>query len=638
MELVDLFGIFAKPSGKRAVVENSRLHRTRRVAHYTLMFLRRNRRTVDGQTYEYWTLVRTVRTAKGPRQEVVASLGKTPGLDHGSRHGWENLADMLEGRAPAPKQGELGRPLSPEPQPQWAQVDLRGVSVERVRDFGQIYLALSLWRRLGLHKLLQEILEPGREEVPWELTACILTIARFCGQKSELEVAERWYADSALEDLLGVAFPQINESRLYRGLDVLHEHKDKLCQHLHERYQSWFGIDFEFLLYDVTSTYFEGQALGNEKAARGYSRDQRPDCKQVNIGLVVTPEGLPVGYEIFAGNTADVTTVEEMVELMEEKYGKPKRIWVLDRGMVSEENIDFLRERGARYIVGTPKSQLKRFEAQLLEAKNWTEVQDGVEVKLVVHPDDQGKEQYVLCRSRARREKEAAMIELARKRLRTQLDKTHATLQGRPSKDAGKIERRIGRWLGRFPAAERLIEVTVERDEQQRACGLKITERADRTEWASHAHGAYLLRTNCVEKDPAQLWRWYMQLTQAEDAFRISKSDLKLRPVFHQKTERVEAHILVCFLSLALWRTLEQWMRGKHLGNCARQLVKEVATVRSMDVVLPIREESSAEPRPLRLRVVARPDRPVAELLVRLGLDLPTAPKMMQNVVEKNGG
>ncbi len=603
------------------------------------MFLRRNRRTVDGQTYDYWTLVRTVRTAKGPRQETIASLGKTPGLDERNRHCWEEVADLLEGRCPRPRQGELGQAFSEEEQqPQWAEVDLRGVSVERVRDFGQIYLALSLWRRLGLHQVLQEVIEPGHEDVNWELTACILTIARFCDQKSELEVAQRWYGDSALQDLLGVGFGQVNPSRLYRGLDVLHEHKDRLCKHLHERYQSWFGIEFEFLLYDVTSTYFEGQALNNEKAARGYSRDQRPNCKQVNIGLVVTPEGLPVGYEVFAGNRADVTTVEDMVELMETKYGKPKRIWVLDRGMVSQDNIDFLRERQARYIVGTPKSQLKKFEARLLEDKDWTEVQAGVEVKLVAHPDGKGSEQYVLCRSSARRQKEAAMIELARQRLRKQLDKTHTALQRRPTQDAGKVERRIGRWLGRFPSAERLIEVSVERDEQQRACGLKITERAQRTQWAAHAHGAYLLRTNCLERDPAQLWRWYMQLTQAEDAFRISKSDLNLRPVFHQKTERVESHILVCFLSLALWRTLEQWMRGKHLGNCARQLVKEVATVRSMDVVLPIRDPSSNETRQVRLRVVARPDRPVAELLVRLGVELPGGPKLVQNVVEKNRG
>jgi len=601
------------------------------------MFLRRNRRTLNGECYEYWTLVKTVRTVKGPRQEIVATLGKEPGLESRSRHGWEQIADLLEGRTPVPVQGELGREISSMPQPQWAQVDLSGVRVERVREFGQVYLGLSLWRRLGLHTLLKEIIEPGQEEVPWELTACILSLARFCGQRSELEVAERWYADSVLEDLLGVSWSQVNDARLYRGLDVLLAHKDRLCTQLLEKYRDWFGVQFEFLLYDVTSTYFEGQALGNEKAARGYSRDHRPDCKQVNIGLVVTPEGLPMGYEIFAGNTADVTTVEEMVELMEKKYGQPQRIWVMDRGMVSEDNIEFLRERQARYIVGTPKSQLKAFEAALLEKENWAEVQDGVEVKLVVHPDGGTEEQYVLCRSSARRQKEAAMIELARKRLRAQLDKTHASLQKRPARDAGQIERRIGRWLGRFPAAERLLSVVVERNAEGQATGLKITEHAERSAWAEHAHGAYLLRTNCMEKDPAKLWRWYMQLSQAEDAFRISKSDLSLRPVFHHKTERVEAHILVCFLSLALWRTLEMWMRGKGLGTCSRQLLKEVATVRSLDVVLPVKQSESQETRELRLRVVARPDRPVAELLVRLGLELPSAPKLVQNVVEKKG-
>jgi len=601
------------------------------------MFLRRNRRTINGESYDYWTLVKTVRTAKGPRQETVATLGKEPGLENGARHGWEQVVDLLEGRTPSPVQGELGQGLTGAAQPQWAQVDLSGVRVERVREFGQVYLGLSLWRRLGLHTLLRQLIGAGQEEVPWDLTACILSLARFCGQRSELEVAERWYAESVLEDLLGVPLSQVNEARLYRGLDVLHEHKERLCKHLVEKYRDWFGVQFEFLLYDVTSTYFEGQALRNEKAARGYSRDHRPDCKQVNIGLVVTPEGLPIGYEMFAGNTADVTTVEDMVEMMEERYGQPQRIWVMDRGMISEDNIEFLRERQARYIVGTPKSQLKAFAGQLLEKENWAEVQAGVEVKLVAHPDGGSDEQYVLCRSSARRQKEVAMIELARKRLRAQLDKTHRSLQKRAARDAGLIERRIGRWLGRFPSAERLLSVVAQPFAKNQATGLTITEHAQRSAWAEHAHGAYLLRTNCTEKDPAKLWRWYMQLSQAEDAFRISKSDLSLRPVFHQKTQRVEAHILVCFLSLALWRTLEMWMRGKGLGNCCRQLLKEVARVRSLDVVLPVKQSHSQDRHELRLRVVARPERPVAELLVRLGLELPSVPKLVRNVVEKTG-
>ncbi len=272
------------------------------------MFLRRNRRIRNGETYEYWSLMRTIRTAKGPRHELVANLGKAPGLDPDTRHGWEHIADLLDGCPPRSAQGELGQPMpSAPPPPRWTQIEVNALRVERVRDFGEVFLALALWRRLGLHTVLREILGAGRESVPWEWVACILTIARFCGNKSELEVAERWYADSALEDLLGVPFQAIHHTRLYRGLDKLHEHKDRLCQHLLKRYESWFGVEFEFLLYDVTSTYFEGKAEANTKAARGYSRDQRPDCKQVNIGLVCTPEGLPIGYEVFAGNCRKIS-------------------------------------------------------------------------------------------------------------------------------------------------------------------------------------------------------------------------------------------------------------------------------------------------------------------------------------------
>lgn len=603
------------------------------------MFLRRNRRVVDGQSYEYWSLVETYRTAKGPRQRVVAQLGKRPGLEAAHLRQWADLDRLLEGAPVGPTQLSLPDPeIAPaEPEPIWAEVNLAGLRVERVREFGPVYLGLSLWRRLGLHTLLRSVLPAGQEDVPWDLTACILTLARFCGQKSELHVAESWYAQSALDDLLEVTSLQVNESRLYRGLDAILPHKDALCAHLQRRYESLFGVRFEFLLYDVTSTYFEGKAEGNEKAARGYSRDQRPDCKQVNIGLVVTPEGLPVGYEVFAGNRADVTTVEEMVRLMEEKYGRAERIWVMDRGMVSEDNIDFLRGRGARYLVGTPKRQLRQFEAQLLEEKDWSEVQPGVEVKLIRHPDQEGGELYVLCKSAARQEKEAAMLELQCQRLKQELAKIDATLKGRPLKEAGAIERRIGRWMGKYPAAERLIEARLVRNEAGAACGLEITQRAGPSEWARHAHGAYLLRTNCTELDPVALWKWYMQLTQVEDAFRISKSDLLMRPVFHQKTERVEAHILICFLSLVLWRTLENWMKCRGLGSCARQLIEEVANIRRVDVVLPVRAPGERMLTEVRLRVVTRPDQRAANLLDRLGLQLPTAPRRIENVVAKTG-
>ena len=379
--------------------------------HFGRMFLRRHRKQAAGETYEYWTLCEAVRTAQGPRQRVVATLGKLTGEEPQAEAGWEELDALLEGRR-ARRQLELGErapAAAVEEGPRWELVDVRGVRVERARDFGEAFLGLALWRRLGLHTLLADLLERGEEEVPWATVASVLTVARFCAQRSELGIAERWYQHSALGDLLGVSWQKINDDRLYRGLDVLAAHKEKLCAHLMERYRSWFGVQFEFLLYDVTSTFFEGQAEANEKAARGYSRDSRPDCKQVCIGLVCTPEGLPLSYEVFAGNRADVTTVEEIVRTMEQKYGQPQRVWVMDRGMVSEKNIEFLRERGARYLVGTPKSQLRQFEAELLEKEGWSQVQSGLEAKLLAHPDGRGLEQFVLCRSTARADKESAM-------------------------------------------------------------------------------------------------------------------------------------------------------------------------------------------------------------------------------------
>jgi len=600
------------------------------------MYLRRHRRTVDGSSYEYWTLVESRRTASGPRQHTVVNLGKLPGLEERVCAGWESIDDLLAGRPPA-RQLEFNRE-TPAPGPLWREVDVRGVRVERTREFGEVYLALSLWRRLGLHQLLEELIPSGREEVSWERIACLLVVARFCAQPSELGVAERWFQRTALEDLLGVPWEKINDDRLYRGLDELHQHKERLTQHLLQRYESWFGVGFEFLLYDVTSTFFEGQALGNAKAARGYSRDSRPDCKQVCIGLVVSPEGLPLAYEVFAGNRVDVTTVEDIVTVMEEKYGQAKRIWVMDRGMVSEKNIGFLRARHAQYIVGTPKAQLKKFASALLEDKDWKQVRPDVEVKLLAHPDGQGQEQFVLCRSQARREKEKAMLARQEDHLWQKLLAIHQSLQKKAA-PAEQIERRVGRWLGRYPAADKLFEVAVVLNDQKQACGLSVVCLVDRNQWTRRAQGAYLLRTNCREQDPAKVWNWYLQLQQAEGAFRCAKSDLGLRPIFHHKTERVEAHILVCFLALALWRTLEMWMTGKGLGTCARQLVGEIATIKSVDVILPVKiGESISE---LRLRTVARPERLVAELLQQLGVQLPEQNRIVQNmaanVVQKTG-
>ena len=593
------------------------------------MFLRRNRRRKHGEAYEYWTLVESVRTPRGPRQRVVATLGKLPGLDEDERAGWDEIARLLDGRPRLAAQTDLFQPIA-EPPP-WAHVNLSGVRVERVREFGKAYVALALWRRLGLHRFFEEHAHRGREQIDWATVACILSLGRFCAQASELALSEHWYASTALDDLLGITAPDVYDNRLYRGLDALLPLREQLFGHLRERYRTLFGSGFEFLLYDVTSTYFEGQCERNPQAQRGYSRDSRPDCKQVCIGLVVTPEGLPLAYEVFAGNRSDVTTVEDIVELMEQKYGRAERIWAMDRGLVSEENLDYLRERGALYIVGTPKGRLRKFERELLEQKDWRVVEPGVEVKLIDLPDGQGRERYVLCRSVARQAKEAAMLRRQRDRLRRKLLQIDASLKKCPQKPE-PVERRIGKWLGRNTAAEKVFQVALITASKQ-AVGLRIEEDESKLDWAEASQGAYLLRTNCSEQDPGKLWHWYIHLTEVEDAFRVGKGDLGMRPVYHQREDRVQAHILVCFLALVMWRYLELWLQSKGLGDCARQVLEQMGTIHSMDVVLPVKADTQ-----VRLRLVAKPEKLAADLLARMQLRLPSRPKMIQNVVEKNRG
>ena len=592
------------------------------------MYLRRNRRRKAGEDYDYWSLVESVRTAQGPRQRIVAYIGKEPGVDEDQRVGWEQIGKLLDGwDDEGDEQLELFGFERIEA-PLWARVNLRGIRVERVRQFGKVYVALALWRRLGLHRFFAEHLLGGREAVDWSQVASILCVGRFCEQASELALAERWYASTALEDLIGVDVEALYDNRLYRGLDRVLPLRSALFEHLRERYASLFGSHFEFLIYDITSTYFEGKCKDNGQAQHGYSRDHRPDCKQVCIGLVVSAEGLPLAYEVFAGNRADVTTLQEMVEVMEKHYGVAERIWVLDRGLVSEENLGWLSQKKARYIVGTPKSQLKSFEREVLEQTDWQEVQAGVEVKLVTHPDGSNREKYVLCRSQGRAGKEKAMLQAQRRRLRGKLQQIDTALRKRPQR-CDKVERRIGRWLGRNTMVERTFNVKVRTDAKGRACALSIREDRDKTAWLEAIQGAYLLRTNCLEEDPRSLWRWYIQLTQAEDAFRCCKSDLGLRPLFHRLEHRVQAHILICFIALVMWRSLEQWLQAVGLGSCARQVLHELDNLRSMDVIAPLQGGREA-----RLRVVGKPERLCAQLLKKMNLRLPLRPKIIENVVE----
>jgi len=590
------------------------------------MYLRRHDKSVNGEDYGYWSLVESVRTVRGPRQRIVATIGKLPGLDKEERVGWEEIGRILDGK-PRPEPGLFEESTVP---PLWATVNINQVSVERLRHFGDVYLALLLWSKLGFAEFCKEHLPGGREDIPWSIMVCILVLARFCAPSSELQIAESWYDKTALEDLLGVACEKVNDDRLYRALDALLPHKDKLCRHLQTRYGELFGAIFDFLFYDITSTYFEGSAKGNAQAQRGYSRDGRPDCVQVCIGLVASKEGLPLAFEIFDGNRVDVTTTQEMVQIMETKYGKAERIWVMDRGMVSEDNLDYMRGKGARYLVGTPKSMLKKFEQELL-SQDWEEVQPGVQVRLYSSQEDKA-ETFVLCRSQGRKEKENAILNRFVGNMETALDRMAARMEAGRLRDRQKAERQIGRLQERNGRAASLFTVTVTETGTGKECQLNmnILKNEERYRQLLETGGNYLLRTNWTEADPKTLWNTYIQLTEVEDAFRTAKHDLGMRPIYHHKTDRAQAHILVCFLSLAMWRTLQQWMKASGLGTAPRKLLEEMREIKSLDVLLPTRGRN------IKLRVVATAPKELKVLLQRIKVTLPNRPKIIENVVQKN--
>jgi len=586
------------------------------------MYLRRHDKKVAGEDYEYWSLVESVRTARGPRQRIVATIGKLPGLDREERIGWDEIGRILSGK-PRPEPRLFEKMEEP---PSWATININGVSVERLRHFGDAYLGLLLWNRLDLASFCKEQIPPGREDIPWSVMASILVLARFCAPSSELQIAESWYDKTALDDLLGVPCDKINDDRLYRALDSLLPHKDDLCRHLQKRYGELFGSTFDFLFYDITSTYFEGSAKGNPQAKRGYSRDNRPDCPQVCIGLVTTREGLPIAFEVFDGNRVDVTTTREMVEIMEKKYGKAGRVWVMDRGMVSENNLKYLRSTGARYLVGTPKSMLKKFERELLE-QSWEEVQPGVDVKVCRSPEGT-EETFVLCRSLGRREKENAILNRFVIRLEAGLAKLVEQAEKGKLKDRQKVERRIGRLLEQNSRAAALFTVDVTEGSDKKL-SIIMRKNEERYQRALDSGGSYILRTNWMESDPKTLWNTYIQLTEVEDSFRIEKHDLGMRPIFHRKKDRTQAHILVCFLALAMWRSLQQWMKASGLGTAPRKLLEELRELKSLDVLLPTREKT------IRLRMVATPEKQLKVLLQRMKILIPNRPKVIENVVQK---
>ena len=590
------------------------------------MYIRQCFRNVEGERRAYWALVESVRTERGPRQNVVAWLGS---LDEAGRLGVLQAARGIDNDAVT--QGTSSKLIQPAlfefedtpVEPSWVRVNTNAVRVENSRQFGGPWLALQLIEQLKLDEFLNKHLPKGKEHIQWSLTSMILVIARLLDPSSELYISEQWYPKTALPDLLGVPVDRVDDNRLYRALDELLPHKEALEIHLKNRMGELFDIEYDLLLYDVTSTFFEGQCMNNPLAQRGYSRDQRSDCKQVCIALVVTRCGMPLGYEVFAGNTADVTTVKGIVEMMEKRYGKSDRIWVMDRGMTSEDNLEFLRQENRRYIIGTNKALLKKFEQDLLKA-DWNTIRDGIEVKLCKMPKDEDSdstdevtETFILCRSRDRKEKDKAIVQRAADKIAERLTSMKARCE-KQNRDQLIVSREIGRLLGQNTRASHLFDVKVLIKDKKFAL-IEWKRIKPATDWHELSDGCYLLRTNVTDWSDEELWKAYIQLTEAENAFRIQKSDLSIRPVWHQKEERVRAHIFVCFLSYVLWKTLGQLCKKAGLGDEPRRVISELSEIRLVDVVLPT--DTGHE---IRNRCVARPSEHQKILLEKLGLRLPT--------------
>jgi transposase len=574
------------------------------------MYLRRCGQAREKKEGAYWELVESYRTERGPRQRVVSYLGnvgeaKRLGVQQAARGASDSWQSRLFDEG-----GE----------PEWVEVDTRRVRAERVRDFGGYWLGLEIADNLGLISLLDKLLPTGREEIPWSMMALTLVLMRLCEPSSEMRIAEHLYERSSLADLLGIPVEKVNDDRLYRALDRLLPEKVELEKHLKAWLGELFDLEYDLLLYDVTSTYFEGQSDSNGQAALGYSRDHRPDCKQVCIALVVNRDGFPLGYEVFDGNRADVTTVEDIVEKIEAQYGSAGRIWVMDRGMVSEKNLEYLRAGERRYIVGTPRGQLKRFERELLK-DDWQKVREGLEVKQCPSPD--GKESFILCRSSARAIKEKQIHERFEKRIENGLAKLADSCRKKKQK-VGATERRVGRLLEANSRAAGLfrIEVVERTDHGAEVVWEKLEEwRA----WAELSEGCYLLRSNITNWEAEELWQAYIQLTEAEAAFRIQKGDLKIRPIWHQKEERVQAHILVCFLAYVLWKMLGQMCKRAGLGSEPRKVLDEIAQIKAVDVVMPTKQGAV-----IRNRCIARPNKAQAVLLQTLQLNLPQRMKIQK--------
>ena len=594
------------------------------------MFLRRYTRTKDGKQHTYYALVESVRTDAGPRQQVVAYLGE---LNHHQERRWQRTVVFHN------RQGE-GRQLRLFPDddsvplpddPDVVRIRLGSVSWTNGRRFGDVWLARWLWHHLGLHEIVARHLPRGRQTVAPADVVAIEVINRLCAPCSEFALAEHWYAASALPDLLGVPDDAVTKDRLYRTLDALRRAKEAIEDDLKGRLGTLFDLDYELLLYDLTSTYFEGLAEGNDLARRGYSRDHRGDCKQVVLALVVSRDGFPLAHVTLAGNARDLETVQRIVRAVERRFGRSRRVWVMDRGMVSKETLRFLGRDGRRYLVAARRGELARFEKEL-GRDGWRRLPDNPDVQ--VKRLRRGRVHYLLARSKPRRHKERAIRRRQRRGLARALRKLHALIAAGRLKKRDKVLERVGRLKARYPKACPFITIAVAaRGRPQVSWSWKL----DRFKAALAADGAYLLRSNHGGWSAREFWETYIQLTAVEHAFRVLKSHLLLRPIWHQYSGRVEAHVQVCVLAYALWQALDHLAKQARLQTVPRKpdprygrarpqprpmtpevILRELGRIQIGDIHL-----QTTDGQTLVLRRVARPNAEQARILAALGLELP---------------
>jgi transposase len=594
------------------------------------MFLRRYHRTKDGKTHTYYALVESFRTEAGPRQRVVAHLGE---LNHDEERRWQRTVVFHNRQGDGcqlrlfPDDEHVDLPDDPDV----VRVSLKSVGWANPRPFGDVWLGLWLWRYLNLDEIVERHIPRGKESISAADIVAIEVVNRLCAPCSEFALAEHWYASTGLEDLLGVPDSAVTKDRLYRTLDRLLRAQEAIECDLKERLGILFQLDYSLVLYDLTSTYFEGQAAENELARRGYSRDHRADCKQVVVALVVSRDGFPLAHRTFAGNTRDLKTVQSIVTEIETQFGKSQRIWVMDRGMISDESLKFLAESGRRYLLATRRGELAGFQAKLGK-EGWKHLPNNpqVEVKLFKRKDVH----YLLARSQPRRKKERAIRRRQRRGLARDLKKLCNLVDKGKLKKRDKILERVGRLKGRFPKARPFVMVNVTTTKRPR---LKWSWDRAKYKQALAADGAYLLRSNQPGWTAREFWETYIQLTVVERAFRVLKSDLLLRPIWHHYSGRTRAHVLVCVLAYALWKTLDHLAKRAGLMTAIRKpdprrprsspkprrmtpqvILRELGRLEIGDILM-----KTTEGRELVLRRVARPDPEQARILAALKLTIP---------------